>query len=79
MSITIDRVIKHITKISHTIKCFQYTVLEIQFQSVKCTIVTKIPKNFEELLISGQTIKGGLQCIDGNKPLEKVFKRVYTV
>ena len=35
-----------------------YTVLEIQFRFVKCTIVTRIHKNFEQLFISVQVIKG---------------------
>ena len=38
-------------------KC-QYTVLEIQFRSVKYMFVTRIPKNFEQLIIPVQAIKG---------------------
>ena len=29
----------------------KYTILEFQFQSVKCTVVTKLRKNFEHLFI----------------------------
>ena len=36
----------------------QYTVLEIQFRSVKPTIVTTLPKNFEQLFIPIQAIQG---------------------
>ena len=36
----------------------EYTVLEVQFRSVKCTIVTRIRKNFEQLFIPIQAIQG---------------------
>ena len=36
----------------------EYTVLEIQFRSVKYTAVTRIRKNFEQLLIPIQAIQG---------------------
>ena len=51
----------------------EYTVLEFQFRSVKCTVVTKISSNFP--LLS----KRQLQCSDVNNSLQKVFKRVYTI
>ena len=35
----------------------QYTDLEIQFQSVKCTVVTRLCKNFEQLFIPSQVIQ----------------------
>ena len=56
----------------------EYTVLEFQFQSVKCTVVTKLQKNSEQLFFPIQAIQGD-QCVDVNNPLQKVFKRVYTL
>ena len=56
----------------------EYTVLEFQFQPVKCTVVTKLQKNSEQLFFPIQAIQGD-QCVDVNYPLQKVFKRVYTL
>ena len=56
----------------------EYTVLEFQFQPVKCTVVTKLQKNSEQLFFPIQAIQGD-QCVDVNNPLQKVFKRVYTL
>ena len=36
----------------------QYTDLEIQFRSVKCVVVTRLRKNFEQLFIPSQAIQG---------------------
>ena len=36
----------------------QYTDLEIQFPSVKCAVVTRLHKNFEQLFIPSQAIQG---------------------
>ena len=36
----------------------QYTVLEFQLLSVKCAVVTKLHKNFEQLFISIQVTQG---------------------
>ena len=55
-----------------------YTVLEIQFRFVKCTTVTRIYKNFEQLFIPSKRY-GTITGVDVNKPLQKVFKPVYTV
>ena len=41
-----------------TVEVSEYTVLEIQFRSVKYTVVTRIRKNFEQLLIPVQAIQG---------------------
>ena len=62
-------------------KLFEYTVLEIQFQSVKYMVVTRIRKNFEQLLILVQAIQGDyvVQCVDVNNPHQTVFKRVCIV
>ena len=35
----------------------EYTVLEIQFRSVKWTVITRICKDFEQLFIPFQTIQ----------------------
>ena len=34
------------------------TVLKIQFRSVKCTVVPRMPKNFEQLFIPIQVTQG---------------------
>ena len=39
------------------------TVLEIQFRSVKCTVVTIIRRNFEQLFIPAQDIKGDYRVL----------------
>ena len=36
----------------------QYKILEIHFLSENCTVVTRIRKNVEQLLIPVQTIQG---------------------
>ena len=36
----------------------QYTVLEFQLRSVKCTVVTRLHKNFKQLFIPIQVVQG---------------------
>ena len=57
----------------------QYTVLEIQFRSLKYTVVIRIRKYFNifPFLSKRQAIEGDLLCVDVNNPLWTVFKRVY--
>ena len=64
--------------ITHVI---QYTVMEIQFWSVKCTTVTvgyaKISSNISYLPIQAmQAIMDRLDAVDKNKPLQNAFKRI---
>ena len=54
----------------------QYTVLEFQFRSVKCTVVTRSPKNFEQLFIPIQVMQGRSQCADLNNHFKK-FSNVF--
>ena len=42
---------------------FEYTDLEIQFQSVKCAVVTRLPKNFEQLFILSEVIQGNYSVL----------------
>ena len=54
--------------------CIQYTVLEIQFWSVKCTTVTvryKFRKFHYQAMRAIATIR-----LDINKPLQNAFKRI---
>ena len=58
----------------------QNTVLEFQFRSVKYMVVTRLHKNFEQLSIPIQAIQGNYSVpSDVNKPLQNIFKRVYTI
>ena len=62
--------------ILHTIEQLtQYTVLGIQFWSLKNTVVIRICKYFYSYLSDSRR----LQCADVNNQLQTVFKRVYTV
>ena len=36
----------------------QYTVIEFQLRSVKCTVVTRLHKNFKQLFIPIQVVQG---------------------
>ena len=66
------------------IRCYshksnQYTVLEFHFRSVKCTVVTRLRKNSSNFSFLFKRYKPITVCVDVNNPLQKVFKRVYTV
>ena len=37
---------------------WEYTVLEFQFRSAKCAVVTTLRKNFEQLFFPMQAIQG---------------------
>ena len=40
-----------------------YKNLEIQFRSIKCTVVTRLRKKFEQLFIPSKTIQGDYSAL----------------
>ena len=57
----------------------KYTVLEMQFCSIKYTVFTRVFEYFEQHFIPIKAVQDNYKCVDVNKTLQKVLKCVYII